>query len=87
MGSSNGLTYTSNDEERDVSQSIAEANARLHTPDYVEARAILQPSTEYFSAAVRHAEQQGILDGGLLSLVRQHLLPGPRNTVRVEWYD
>lgn len=47
----------------------AEAEARLHTADYVEARGILLPATEYFSKAVESAEEQGIIDGPLLARV------------------
>lgn len=44
----------------------AEAEARLHTADYVEARGILLPATEYLSKAAESAEEQGIIDGPLL---------------------
>ena len=65
-----GATYTSSDEARDVARAAAEADARLHTADYVEARGILLPSTEYFSRAVDAADRTGQQSGDLLALVR-----------------
>lgn len=51
-----------------------EANNRRHTADYVEARATLQPATEYLARAVHIAERQGVLHGRLLSLVSVTIL-------------
>jgi hypothetical protein len=58
-------------------QAQREADARLGTPDYVEARGILQPSTDYLRRAVDEASSQGSLTGQLLVMVspiRRHLL-------------
>ena len=68
-GNGNGLGYTSSEEARDAARAAAEADARIHTADYVEARGILLPSTEYFTRAVAVAEQKGSLTGELLALV------------------
>ena len=46
-----------------------EAEARISTSDYVEARAILFPAVEYFKSAVVAARAQGVLTGKLLSMV------------------
>jgi len=59
--------YTSSDEARDAARAAEEADARLHTPDYVEARGILLPSTEYFTRAVNSAELTGQMTGDLLT--------------------
>jgi hypothetical protein len=48
---------------------FAEAQDRLHTSDYVEARAILVPATEYLQRAVNAARNQSRLTGTLLSTV------------------
>jgi hypothetical protein len=61
--------YTSSDEARDAARAAEEADARLHTPDYVEARGILLPSTEYFTRAVNSAELTGQMTGDLLTQV------------------
>lgn len=63
------VTYTSSDEARDIARAAVEADARLHTSDYVEARGILLPSTEYFSRAVDMADRIGTQSGDLLALV------------------
>lgn len=68
--SRNGIfVYTSSDDERDAAAAAAEADARLHTADYVEARGMLLPAAEYFGRAVRAAETQRLLNGDLLALV------------------
>lgn len=62
--------YSSSDEERHSSRAAREAEARLHTADYVEARGMLLPAADYFERAVRAAEVQGQLSGDLLAMVR-----------------
>ncbi|KKY15478.1 hypothetical protein UCRPC4_g06345 [Phaeomoniella chlamydospora] len=66
-----GRPYTSVDEARDTARAIQEADARLHTADYVEARGMLLPATEYFSRAVENAESQNVLTGNLLALAAE----------------
>lgn len=61
--------YTARDEARDTAREAREADARLHTADYVEARGILLPSTEYFARAIAAAGRSERVTGGLLSLV------------------
>jgi hypothetical protein len=73
-GTGNGASYTSSDDARDTARATAEADARIHTADYVEARGILLPSTEYFTRAVSVAERRGILTGDLLALVSFQIL-------------
>ncbi|KAJ9195732.1 hypothetical protein DTO166G4_178 [Paecilomyces variotii] len=46
----------------------------LHGADYVEARGTLQPSTEYFSRAVRAAEKKHELTGELLVLAAESFM-------------
>ena len=67
--SSQNHTYTSVDEARDAARAVAEADARISTADYVEARGILVPATEYFSRAVQIAEAEDAATGELLALV------------------
>ena len=55
-------------------RAFAEAEQRLHTADYVEARGILLPATEYLQRAVDAARSQGNVTGFLLSTVREFLL-------------
>ena len=52
-----------------------EAESRLHTADYVEARGILLPAVEYLRRAVEMARTQDKLTGDLLSLVSSHVFP------------
>ena len=68
-GTGGSAAYTSSDEARDAARAAAEADARIHTPDYVEARGILLPSTDHFNRAVTAAERRGLLTGELLALV------------------
>lgn len=68
-GTGNGPAYTSSDEARDAARAAAEADAQLHTADYVEARGILLPSTEYFTRAIAVADRGGTVTGRLLALV------------------
>ncbi|KAF8544247.1 hypothetical protein BDD12DRAFT_59963 [Trichophaea hybrida] len=49
---------------RDIDDASAER--RLHTADYVEARAMLQPAVDFFARAVENARNQGRLTGPLL---------------------
>ncbi|OAL17501.1 hypothetical protein AYO22_11633 [Fonsecaea multimorphosa] len=64
------LSYSTAEESRDAERATAEADARAHTPDYVEARGMLIPAVDYFSRAVDVAERDGELAGELLSEVR-----------------
>lgn len=58
-----------NEEEVLHARAAAEAEARLHTADYVEARGILLPATEYMAEAVEAATAQGVISGDLLATV------------------
>jgi len=62
-------SYSSSEEARDAGRAAAEADARAHTADYVEARGRLIPAVDYFSRAVAAAERDGRLDGDILSEV------------------
>lgn len=52
------------------SESAAEAERRVGTADYVEARGLLQPATEYLERAVAAASNQDVMYGDLLAKVR-----------------
>lgn len=78
-GTGSSTAYTSSDEARDAARAVAEADARIHTPDYVEARGILLPSTEYFSRAVAVAERRGLVTGELLTLVSFDIIKPRKN--------
>jgi hypothetical protein len=68
-GTRSALAITRIEDEREFARQTAEAEGRLGLPDYVEARAILLPATEYLSCAVDSAQRQGLLTGDLLSKV------------------
>lgn len=68
------MNYTSSDDAHDAARAAAEADARIHTADYVEARGILLPATEYFSRAVGVAQARNALSGRLLALVSTLLM-------------
>ena len=55
--------------ESTTARAFAEAEQRLHTADYVEARGILLPATDYVRRAVDTAHAQGSVTGVLLSTV------------------
>lgn len=63
------LSQRSSDEERQAAAATVEAERRAGTEDYVEARGILQPATEYLERAVAAATAQGVLSGDLLTTV------------------
>jgi hypothetical protein len=52
------------------SESAAEAERRVGTADYVEARGLLQPAAEYLERAVTAASNQSVISGDLLAKVR-----------------
>ena len=63
------LAYNQRDDDADAARAAAEAEARLSTPHYFEARATLEPATDMLAAAVRAADQEGLPSGDLLCLV------------------
>ena len=71
------IEMTTSEEEREATRQATEAEARLGLSDYVEARGILLPATEYLSRAVENAHQQSIISGDLLSLVCELALSLP----------
>ena len=64
-----GTRMTSSEEERQSAAATAEAERRAGTQDYVEARGLLQPTTEYLERAVAAATAQRALSGDLLATV------------------
>jgi hypothetical protein len=72
------LSMTHSQEEQQAAQASVEAEARLHTADYVEARGILLPATEYLRRAVDEAERQHSASGHLLITVSAKAFPSPR---------
>ena len=64
------------------SESAAEAERRVGTADYVEARGFLQPATEYLERAVAAASNQDAISGDLLVKVSR---PGSITIVRKDF--
>jgi tetratricopeptide (TPR) repeat protein len=64
---SDRLAYSSSEEARDAERATAEADARAHTADYVEARGMLIPAVDHFARAIEVAERNGEPSGELLS--------------------
>jgi TPR repeat protein len=73
-GSGSSATTPGNDHEVISARAYAEAEQRLHTADYVEARGILVPAIEYLQRAVDAAHAQGNVQGPLLSTVHGFFL-------------
>lgn len=63
------LGLTRSQEDRQAAQAAQEAEARVHTADYVEARGYLQPATDFLRRAVEEATSQSNLTGHLLITV------------------
>ncbi|RVX65836.1 hypothetical protein B0A52_10293 [Exophiala mesophila] len=59
--------YTSSEETRDAERATAEADARTHSPDYVEARGLLIPAVDHYARALELAESQGSVHGDILA--------------------
>ncbi|ORY19480.1 hypothetical protein BCR34DRAFT_595437 [Clohesyomyces aquaticus] len=66
-GASSSLPLSPVDENRLAARAAIEAEDRLHAADYVEARGILLPATEYLKRAVDAARAHGTLSGALLA--------------------
>ena len=64
-----GKSLSASEEERRSATATAEAERRAGTQDYVEARGLLQPATEYLERAVAAAGAQGVSSGDLLATV------------------
>lgn len=64
-------SITSSEDTREAARQTIEANTRAGGPDYVEARGMLLPATEYLQRAVEAAQQQGRTEGHLLSLAAE----------------
>jgi hypothetical protein len=60
---------SSNEEQRRVIRATIEAEDRLHSAEYVEARGLLLPAIDYLKHAVEVAGSQDKLSGKLLSMV------------------
>ncbi|KAH7061644.1 hypothetical protein BKA63DRAFT_199694 [Paraphoma chrysanthemicola] len=70
--------------EATTARAFAEAEQRLQTGDYVEARGILLPATEYLKRAVDTAFSQGSLTGTILSTAAEaHMSLGNVTSARV----
>jgi hypothetical protein len=84
---SDPTTHLRTEEVRHAARSIdrdTEAEARLHTQEYVEARGILLPAIEYLRRAVEEADSQGSTNGSLLVTVR---VASRSASLRVWWSD
>ncbi|KAF1951924.1 hypothetical protein CC80DRAFT_423781 [Byssothecium circinans] len=66
-GESQERTLSSGEEQKQDAKAALEAEHRLHTADYVEARGLLLPAVEYMKHAVGAAEAQNSLCGPLLA--------------------
>jgi hypothetical protein len=64
------MSFNSSEDARENARAVIEADGRAGTSDYVEARGMLLPSTEYFQRAVTAAEARDSVTGDLLSLVK-----------------
>jgi hypothetical protein len=60
---------SSSEEQRRVIRATIEAEDRLHSAEYVEARGLLLPAVDYLKHAVEAAGSQDKLSGKLLSMV------------------
>ncbi|KAF2806923.1 uncharacterized protein BDZ99DRAFT_393927 [Mytilinidion resinicola] len=60
-------SLTRSEDERQAARAMAEAEERLHTADYVVARGLLLPATEYLGRAVDMALARGDQTGSLLT--------------------
>ena len=60
------LSYGQHDEDTDAARATAEANVQLNTSNYVEARALLVPATDFFRRAAEVAERQDGVTGDIL---------------------
>ncbi|KAI9741109.1 MAG: hypothetical protein M1834_002822 [Cirrosporium novae-zelandiae] len=69
--STSSIIYTASDDERDNVQATVDADSRLHNADYVEARGMLLPATDFFRRAVDIAEARGLVTGELLALAAE----------------
>ncbi|KAF2662994.1 hypothetical protein K491DRAFT_700118 [Lophiostoma macrostomum CBS 122681] len=76
-GGSLGQPLSRSEEQQMAARAAVEAEDRLHTADYVEARGILLPATEYLKRSVDGATVQSQLTGGLLATV-SHIHPASR---------
>ncbi|KAI9885197.1 MAG: hypothetical protein M1823_003000 [Watsoniomyces obsoletus] len=65
------LAYTQRDEDVDDARAGAEAEARLATSHYVEARAMLVAATDLLAAATEAADGEGNTTGDLLCLTAE----------------
>lgn len=68
-GGSPSMPLSTSEENRRTRRSDNEAESRLYTSDYVEARGILLPAVEYLERAAEAAHTQGKMTGDLLSVV------------------
>jgi len=68
---SDRLSYTPSEEAREAERQRQEADNRAHTEDYVEARGMLLPATEYLSRAVAIARDSVGTTGDLLALAAE----------------
>jgi hypothetical protein len=68
---SDPTSSTRTDEVRRASRSTRDQDAetRLHSQEYVEARGLLLPAIEYLTRAVEEGDRQGITDGSLFVTV------------------
>lgn len=71
LGLGTSHSYSQCDDDAAAARAAVEAELRLHTPNYVEARALLVPATDLLKAAVGSAEERGVVSGDLLCLAAE----------------
>ncbi|KAF2187838.1 hypothetical protein K469DRAFT_568615 [Zopfia rhizophila CBS 207.26] len=83
-GAGSERPLSKSEEERQAARAAAKAEDQVHTADYVEARGILLPATEYLKRAVDVARAQGMLTGTLLSTAAEAFMSlGNVSSIRV----
>ncbi|KAF2105380.1 hypothetical protein BDV96DRAFT_509438 [Lophiotrema nucula] len=83
-GVSQGHPLSRSEEQREVNRATLQAEDRLHSADYVEARGILLPATEYLQRAVNAAQQQEATTGTLYATAAEAFMSlGNVSSVRV----
>lgn len=73
-GTGRAPSFHSSEDARESIRQTIEADARAGCADYVEARGMLLPATEYFQRAIDAGERMGRQRGEVLSLVSLSVL-------------
>ncbi|KAF2739116.1 hypothetical protein EJ04DRAFT_427519 [Polyplosphaeria fusca] len=83
-GASSSQPLSNSEEQRQFSRAVVEAEDRLHSQDYVEARGILLPAVEYLKRAVDAAREQHRANGTLYATAAEaYMSLGNVSSVRI----